>query len=67
MADAPPAGIDLDVLFHKSSVFDSSRELEKRGFKVLRDKADKVKKEKEREEKRTKAGEKREGAEEPPK
>lgn len=42
MADAPPNDIDLDKLFRKSSVFASSRSLTKAGFKILRDKPDKI-------------------------
>lgn len=42
MADEAPNGMDLDRLFRKSSVFESSSTLEKAGFKILRDKLDKV-------------------------
>lgn len=42
MADAPPKGLDLDKLFRKSSVFESSKSLQKADFKILRDKLDKV-------------------------
>ena len=43
MSETPlPASIDLDKLFHRSSMFDSIRDWRKAGFEILRESEDKI-------------------------